>query len=370
MLEKDIQLDTRSLTRDLLTACWWIFALYLLGTGCNAIFTSKEKVMFLREFVVLPSLKIAAVIGLMELLLLRNVKHIEYYLIVAMNLIAAVIITALYDLPMGIYVLVFPIMTSMFFYSRKLALFSCSLGLASLLLILTLSKVRMYMGHSDIILIVAILLASALLISSLMNRAFKIADQLIRTVEEKQALQTKAVLMERLNRIDPATELYNHRSFHEHIDSLLQLSQTASLDIHLALLDIDNFKRINDTFGHRTGDIIIAYVASQIRENSDPNDFASRYGGEEFAIVSAEKSGEQFYAMMEKIRKSIGEVRHTQLGGDSITLSIGIEAYRSGMSKEQLFEGADSALYYAKRNGKNRTVRPGEMECGEKPHLA
>ncbi|MDQ0196894.1 diguanylate cyclase (GGDEF)-like protein [Paenibacillus wynnii] len=74
-------------------------------------------------------------------------------------------------------------------------------------------------------------------------------------------------------------------SFHEHLESILSLPDPSKLNVQFAVLDIDDFNKVNDTFGHAAGDTIIKFVASQLQDNLDPNDFVSRYGGEEFAIL-------------------------------------------------------------------------------------
>lgn len=357
-------IETRALVRDIMKSCWWILGIYFLGTGIDSFFSLKDKWTFGTETVLLPSAEMAVIIGLMHLAFHKMKKHVEYMLLAGLNGIASTVIIGLYDMPIGIYFLIYPILISLFFYQIRLIRFSCVLGFVTLALIVVLSsKVRTNIQHSDIIMIAAMLTATSFIIHSLMKRALTTAQKLIRTVQEKQELQTMNVLMEKLNRVDPATQLYNHRSFHEYLDSLLEVSSKSPLHIHLALLDIDNFKVINDTFGHRIGDQVISYVAKQIHRHLQPNDFASRYGGEEFAVLCIDKTDEQFYELMEHIRWSIANETKAELEGISVTVSVGIQSYIQGTGKEAFFEGADTALYKAKRTGKNRIVDQRLQSC-------
>jgi diguanylate cyclase (GGDEF)-like protein len=124
------------------------------------------------------------------------------------------------------------------------------------------------------------------------------------------------------------------------------------------LIDIDNFKSINDTYGHRIGDIVLARVADVIRTSLAPSDVGSRYGGEEFALLLFEQTLEEAYRLVEKIRQRISTISHEELAGDHVTVSIGLRSYEYALSKETLFELVDAHLYQAKHQGKNQTVSP------------
>nr|WP_267917760.1 GGDEF domain-containing protein [Lederbergia citrisecunda] len=162
--------------------------------------------------------------------------------------------------------------------------------------------------------------------------------------------------MEKLTRMDPVTELYNHRSFHEYLETLLRIDTIDQLDMHIAVLDIDNFKKINDTYGHQMGDLVIVEVAKQIKSFMENDDFAFRYGGEEFAVINIGLSTEEFLEKMENIRLGISKVCMKELEDHCVTVSIGLQKLLPGMSKDLLFNGADTSLYIAKKSGKNKVI--------------
>jgi diguanylate cyclase len=126
------------------------------------------------------------------------------------------------------------------------------------------------------------------------------------------------------------------------------------------LLDIDHFKKFNDTWGHQTGDQVLRYVAGIIRKRVSPPRFASRFGGEEFAFILP---GENLFDASPLVNSILKDVSSTSIRRRStndnlgiITLSAGIAAFRSGESVHDLVERADTNLYTAKRRGRNRVV--------------
>ena len=124
----------------------------------------------------------------------------------------------------------------------------------------------------------------------------------------------------------------------------------------LVMLDIDNFKSINDTYGHLTGDTILKMLASTLQNSIRTIDIAARYGGEEFIVILPETNKEDAVVIAERIRKNISEIA-VKVGEDKMlspTVSVGIAQYIvDGTDSKELINSADTALYYSKRNGKN-----------------
>jgi diguanylate cyclase (GGDEF)-like protein len=135
-----------------------------------------------------------------------------------------------------------------------------------------------------------------------------------------------------------------------------QASRTG-MDISLAMIDIDDFKEINDHYGHQQGDKVLSSVGAIVRNNVRKMDTAARYGGEELVILMPNTSAKTASEVAERIRKDIENMRVSQI---SITVSIGVSDTRSiGTNLDELVKKADQALYQAKRTGKNIVVRAG-----------
>ena len=159
--------------------------------------------------------------------------------------------------------------------------------------------------------------------------------------------------IDRLNTVigkDIQTGLYN-RGY------CMQLEDNLFINSSVSMFDIDNFKNINDTYGHHFGDKMLLMVASILSKNSRNSDIPIRYGGEEFVLILNGCSLENAYNVAEKIRKEIERSYLTFNGNKvSITVSIGISLKKSDDSLWQSIEEADKALYESKATGKNKVT--------------
>ncbi|KZL91511.1 histidine kinase N-terminal 7TM domain-containing diguanylate cyclase [Clostridium magnum] len=180
-------------------------------------------------------------------------------------------------------------------------------------------------------------------------------NNLEKVTRDKQELLIRSAIMEKMSKTDALTDMYNHRTFQEYFDTIIDQASRADNRFQLALLDIDNFKKINDTFGHSVGDIILKRISSIIKTMVTVDDISARYGGEEFALILTNKTLEQSLALLESIRKAIQDESHIELNSN-VTVSVGVHEYYKGEPKEELFNKADEALYKAKHSGKNKIV--------------
>ena len=160
---------------------------------------------------------------------------------------------------------------------------------------------------------------------------------------------------------DELTGLFNVRHFHESLDNEIERSRRFSSAVGLAMLDIDDFKQVNDTYGHQQGDLVLVEVARCLRSLSRDIDEPARYGGEELAVIlpQTDLSGAELLA--ERMRSTIAALEIKRLDGNGIlkvTASFGVASLpQSAEGKESLIAAADAALYRAKRAGKNRVER-------------
>jgi diguanylate cyclase (GGDEF)-like protein/putative nucleotidyltransferase with HDIG domain len=171
----------------------------------------------------------------------------------------------------------------------------------------------------------------------------------------------------RLALTDPLTGLGNHRHFHERLQRDLDKAQTEGFALTLLLLDIDNFKQVNDGFGHPVGDRVLAQLATRLRQGGE----AFRLGGDEFALLLPRRDEHEGLSIANSIIDRIGdtELEH----GGKVSISGGIATYpQHGVERSELVRVADSALYLAKEHGKNcaRVYRPDLLELAELRRLA
>lgn len=157
----------------------------------------------------------------------------------------------------------------------------------------------------------------------------------------------------RLANTDGLTGLYNHRYLQERLQQEIKRAQRYGRELSLVMADLDHFKVYNDAYGHPRGDKVLIEVAKTLRNIGRTCDVVARYGGEEFTLILPETPGEEALVLAERARECI-EALEIGVNGISVTMSLGIASYRSGCTKEQLVEAADSALYQAKNEGRNR----------------
>ena len=157
---------------------------------------------------------------------------------------------------------------------------------------------------------------------------------------------------------DELTGLANHGRFQELLNAEIEQVRRYHHPIGLIMLDIDDFKAVNDTYGHPQGDAVLRQVARVLQENSRDADSPARYGGEELSLVLPHTDLEGAHAIAERIRTAVDGLRVPRADGRGVlrvTASLGVAASTDG-HKDALIADADAALYEAKRAGKNRTV--------------
>lgn len=172
---------------------------------------------------------------------------------------------------------------------------------------------------------------------------------------------------------DEGTQLFNRRRFEEVIDEEVLRSKRLDQDLGLLMLDVDNFKQVNDTFGHPQGDLVLQEVGRVLRESSREIDEPARYGGDELAVVLLGTDLEGSFRLAERVRQRIAalEIPRTEGPGTlRVTASFGVAAMPTcANDQDELIAAADGALYRAKLAGKNRTERadvlPTKMSSAE-----
>jgi len=160
---------------------------------------------------------------------------------------------------------------------------------------------------------------------------------------------------------DGLTGLLNRRALDERLDHAVSQASRAGQPLALLMIDLDHFKKLNDTYGHTAGDVALQAAAAEIRQQVRGGDEAARYGGEEFAIILPDTDGPAAFRMAERLRKALAD-RDIRFGNERIRItgSCGVSATDLGYATpEALLHSADEALYASKETGRNRTSLAG-----------
>jgi len=172
---------------------------------------------------------------------------------------------------------------------------------------------------------------------------------------QSQAIEGRLVEQQRLALLDMLTQLPNRQAYEQRLLEEYERWKRYARPLALAVCDIDNFKSINDTFGHLAGDKVLRIIARTLTQRLRKTDFIARFGGEEFVILMPETDRQGALQIIEAIREAVASCPfHFRDEPLSITLSAGIAEFADTTSPEAIFERADTALYQAKQNGRNR----------------
>ncbi len=164
----------------------------------------------------------------------------------------------------------------------------------------------------------------------------------------------------KLATIDGLTELYNHRYFQDTLRKQMDIARRYNQTFSLIIVDIDFFKKFNDTYGHQAGDAVLRQVAQTLKKNSRTTDYVCRYGGEEMSIILPNTSAEEALNNANRICKAVAEkpFHLTPVDTANVTISIGVATFPdNAQTPQDLIEWADKGLYYAKEHGRNQVGR-------------
>jgi len=210
------------------------------------------------------------------------------------------------------------------------------------------------------------------------NSKFSFNDDEIRFMEaiaNQTALALERIklisFLENLSVTDALTGIANRRHFEWRLSEEIERARRYLYPLSALMLDLDNFKRINDTYGHIVGDVVLKQVAQRLRDALRRTDFLARYGGEEFVILAPQTPSDKVFILAERLRRVISEspIKVDENLSLQITISIGVAVFPDHAQNEsELVKAADVALYKAKQSGKNRVCmfEPELVKGGEK----
>ncbi len=275
-----------------------------------------------------------------------------YWLQIAMVVNSLYLATALNLSTLGITDYIHPFIIGLTFFATSLQFSSATLtSIVFLTGFLNLGAMYLLQGNTEISFITSCNISIFVLIAwfiGIMASRTRVQSWLF----SRKISQQNEILAD-LTKRDPMTRFFNHESIISHLDQEISASNGSVNPLCVLILDVDDFKRINDTLGHLKGDEVILMIAKHINLSVRVCDIIGRYGGEEFFLVFPNTELESARIISERIRVSIQEAGNA--AGINVTISGGLALYDTGNS-DDIIRLADQRLYTAKRNGKNQIV--------------
>lgn len=183
------------------------------------------------------------------------------------------------------------------------------------------------------------------------------AIELFTDYKEESSLYEENKNLQRQIISDNLTGCYNRAFIDYQIDTCINEFSVFNIDFGLLFIDIDYFKKVNDSYGHDIGDLVLKAVSNTLRMNIRVEDYVGRYGGEEFVVIFRGMNKNNLYNAAEKLRMLVEGIEvETPKGKLAVTVSIGCSAYRKGLSKDELVKAADKKMYEAKESGRNKVA--------------
>ncbi|WP_195575179.1 diguanylate cyclase [Paenibacillus sp. 1001270B_150601_E10] len=192
------------------------------------------------------------------------------------------------------------------------------------------------------------------------DQALEKLKHIYQEIESKQAelIEMNSLLVE-LSSTDKLTGIKNRRYFQEKLDELIRCCHDGEQSFSLLIVDIDHFKRINDKYGHQTGDDVLAQLASILSDHSRELNIPARYGGEEFVMILPGQELTEAKKTAELLREAVADYAW-EIG--NLTVSIGAATFTQDDTSTSLLKHADQALYVSKENGRNQVTHYDEMK--------
>ena len=194
--------------------------------------------------------------------------------------------------------------------------------------------------------------------SSMQSCSQKLQDQLAKTNNDLAKLRTEFKRVRQESMVDPLTGIQNRRAFDHDLAECCKLAKVDLNPLCLLLIDIDHFKKVNDTYGHVVGDAVLKCISKALNDTVRGGDLLARYGGEEFVIVLPNTSmdGAEHVAdnICNVVRNQILDTNNVGKDVGRITVSVGVALFHTTESEEDFISRADTALYRAKESGRNR----------------
>lgn len=201
----------------------------------------------------------------------------------------------------------------------------------------------------------AIMIAGAVNLAQLTKKIRMEQQRLERLANQNSLLAQETDKYKKLSMIDPLTGLLNRQGLSEYIEQYFPMD--AEKLVSMVVIDIDHFKKINDSLGHEGGDVVLKRVSQLIQSNTRQSDQVARWGGEEFVLVLPETRLDDAFLIAEEMRALVATENFNQFPELHVTISLGVGTSDGKIPFHQLFRRVDMALYEAKAQGRNRTIK-------------
>lgn len=323
---------------------------FVLARG-NLIFRPLPE--YFLKFLILPTI-INCVVICVGYIFLRMTSpkklFINYIPVIQMSVICAVVACTHNFFSVTQCLFSIPIFTTLIFNDKTM---TRRIALLNFIFLIFTFICRKYSVSNDY------LIPEALVALSFTVSVYIVCNILINYQEEKDMLVVKGyvheIRMQQMLNKDQKTGLYGHTALLNTLKSKTSVEDGCAEKFSLAIIDVDDFKKVNDTYGHAVGDQIIIALAELMKQYCSDKHLPARFGGEEFAIILNEQEKDFCYDFIEKLRKDFELITREIING-TVTISCGIATWTPALTAEELFNKADSAMYQSKTTGKNRTT--------------
>ena len=349
---------------------YWLVSLLLVLTEVIVFLVRpplnrQEACKWLMLYVLKPTLMNTILLlvteGIYRIIENKYKEKVKYLVMISSTFLVFNVIYIHYNVTVAYTVFILPIFLSQFYANKRITWFTAILNFLCYLIIVLLYLPTKEAGsftfsYTDFYAVLSLMITAVILVLSFNDRAKEIMEYLLLTHHSKNELTIKNFVMEFNSKIETTTGLYNHKTFYEYLEQLICQSENYRFPLSLAVIDIDDFKKVNDSYGHSLGDKVIKSLAETIKINIGSDDYAARYGGEEFAIIFTDKDEDEAFKVAENIRIEFNKIIIDEMKNEKFSISIGISEHSKGMTMQSFFSNADNALYKAKKEGKNRTI--------------
>lgn len=356
---------------------YWLIAGLILLSGLFFHLLANKFTENQSEAIFLPTIIVSTAAFTVALLVaefaLRYLKPYMDFVLITLGIVFAIVVMLTFgSLINGLYIaLDIPIIVSILYFSRSRLWFASVMTLSCFFILYSfVETLRQQIIVYDLFTIIGMIIGTTFIGQMIIRRGVELLTALERAVRSEVEAFADSVAVENQSKYDHLTGLTNYTTFQDYLVSLIDQHERYGLPLCLAVMDLDNFKTINDTFGHYEGDLVLREIAKVLLASISSEDVVVRYGGEEFVLILTGKTMNDNLQLLEQIRIQVSELSLESINNHQITVSIGAIEYRRGMGKDNLFKSADSLMYEAKRKGKNRIQAPWNGVMNNEPNVS